>query len=245
MKFRSIGWIALLIVITLTISAANSSALPKQQIRLSFNVGSAYGDRDKFDFQVSKPGCILARVDSWSRSGNSGLAASELALILNGSDRSGYYSRSDGTASNIAPLWLSYAVSSSDVNKVGKWTISIINFTGRGTAKGFISLETPPTRVPCEFQAAVSRTRGQIDLNWRYTGRPFNGLFLVERSTNGRIWYTVPTCTIRPSTRSTSYSCTNTGLTSRTRYFYRACAVASGSQCGGTNVTPAIAVTSK
>ena len=242
MKSITSGWFALLILLALALSAAGPASPTVKMQKFQFDIGSTYGDRNKFDFRVTKAGCILGQIKSWSRSGNTGPAAQELDLILNGSDRTGYYARNDGSRSSVSPLWVSYAVSSSEVGQVKTWTISVINFTGRGSATGSINVEFPPTQVPCELKAAVSRTRGRIDLSWRHTGKFFRGAFLVERSTNGANWRVVRACTKKPSSRQTSYSCSDTGLTSGGVYYYRACAVTTGSRCGRTNLTPAITV---
>jgi len=153
------------------------------------------------------------QITSWSRSGTSGSAASQLVLGLNGSDRTTHYARLEGSASSIVPLWISYSVTSTEVSRVKTWTISISNNTKSGTAKGTVNLEYPSTNVPCELKAAASRTKGRIDLSWRYTGKSFKGFFLVERSTDGRTWSAVTVCQKSPSF-STSYSCSVTGLTS-------------------------------
>lgn len=264
MKRTASHWLALILLSALAMSAvglASPAARPKhipfdaltmgaaglvtptaRPNDFPFDVSSTYGDRDKFDFKVAEGGCILAQIISWTRSGTSGSSASQLALILNGSDRTGYYARVDGSSSSISPLWLSYAVSSSDVNRVKTWTISVVNFTRSGTAKGTINLEYPPTQVPCELKAAISHTKGAIDLGWRYTETSFKGSFLVERSTNGRTWSVVSACK-KSRTSSTSYSCSDTGLKSGTTYYYRACAITSGSKCETKNVTPPTRIT--
>jgi hypothetical protein len=166
-------------------------------------------------------------------------------VIINGSDRTGYYARVDGSVSSVSPLWVSYAVVSTQVSRVKTWTVSVINFTKIGTAKGTLNLKYPPTQMPCELKVAPSRTKGQIDLSWIYTGKSFKGSFLVERSTDGKQWSVVRACKKSSPTAlaaSTSYSCSDTGLKSSTAYYYRACAITSGSKCGTADMTPAISV---
>lgn len=242
MKPIALRWLAPIILLVLALSAAGPASPAANFRTFDFNVGSAYGDRDIFRFTINESGCILAQIKPWSRSGTRGLAAEELALILNGSDRTGYYARNDGSASNVMPLWTSFAVSPSEVERVNIWTISVVNFTRRGTARGTIELEYPRTQIPCELIAAASQMRGRIDLSWRYTGRSFSGSFLIERSTNaGRTWNVVRACTESPTT-SSAYSCSDTGLTSGRTYYYRACAITSGSRCKTTNLTPPVMV---
>jgi hypothetical protein len=239
MKYMASHWLHLVILLALTVVAA-SPALPMAATSsYSFNLGSAYGDSDEFTFRITQPGCILAQVKSWSRSGTRGTTASQLALILNGSDRTSYYARQDGNASSIVPLWTSYAVSSREVSRVRTWTISVNNFTRSGTANGILNLEYPSTLVPCEFEAMPSRTRGRIDLDWRYTGSYFSGSFLVERSTNGSTWSVVSTCKQSPTSSKTNFTCSDIGLTSGRTYYYRACAITSGLRCKTTDLTPA------
>ena len=229
-----------LFVFTLT---AMSSTLPDTTIKtFQFNVDSASKNRAKFDFRVTEAGCIVGQIKTWSSSTGSGPTAQQLALILNESNKTGYYVRNDGSTSTGSPLWISYAVTAQEVSQVGTWSISVVNFTGYGTAAGTLQLETPPTFGPCEFQVALSRVKGQVELSWRHTGQFFRGSFLIERSSNGQTWNVVQTCTIRPSARTTAYTCTDSGLTSGQLYYYRACAVATGSRCGNINLTPTATV---
>lgn len=222
-----------------------------------FDVGSEYGDRDKFLVPTfNEDGCILAQVKPWPwlRSGTTGIPASELALVINGTDQTGYYARSDGKATSNAPLWVSYIVPSAKVTSKVTWTISVVNFSRSGTAKGSIRVDYPPTQMPCEFKAAASKTRGTIDISWRYLGKPFRGFFIVERSTNNQDWNTVvsgcrmtaPTTT--SATTPVEYSCADTNLTSNSLYYYRACTIISTAtpavlNCTRANyITPAVSM---
>ncbi len=239
MKRDSFVWRALILAAAAAVLAAGLAlaAPPATKKSFTFDVGSAFGDSDKFSFTVTEAGCILAQVKSWTRSGSSGSAASQLALILTGSDRSTHYARTDGSASSVLPLSTGYAASASDVRNVRTWTISIGNFTRSGTARGTLELEYPATLAPCELRAAASRTPGRVDLSWRYTGKSFSGSFLVERSSDGATWSALSACKKTRSTSTTSYACSDAGLRSGTRYYYRACTT-TGTRCGTTNVTP-------
>lgn len=240
MKLSTFRWRLLMVGVVLISIAASSATLKDYK----FDVNSTYGDRDSFNFTATESGCIVAKITSWSPSTTGGSPASELALILNGSDRTDYYARKDGGYTSIVPLWTSYSVTSDQVDKVKQWTISVVNFTKKGTAKGTLNLEYPPTKMPCEFKITISRTKGQLDLSWVYTGKSFRGSFLVERTTDNNKWSVISACSkTAPSsstTKSTSYSCSNTGLTSKAKYYYRACAITSGSVCGTSNRTPAL-----
>jgi hypothetical protein len=257
----SLSWLALMMLLTLAsnatglalpahraaATATKQAATPANTEDFIFGLGAAYGDGQKFNLKVSEAGCILAQITSWSRLGTSGSAASQLAVIINGSDRTGYYARADGRVSSVSPLWVSYAIAPTQVNRVQTWTVSVFNFTKIGTARGMLNVKYPPTKMPCELKVAPSRTKGQIDLSWIYTGRSFKGSFLVERSSDGTRWSVVSACRISSPTTSaasTSYSCSDTyaGLKSTTTYYYRACAITSGSKCETADVTPAISV---
>jgi hypothetical protein len=243
-KILSPRWL-LVIILALALQASNLLKPLASSWSFNFDVGSTFGDRDKFDFKVSESGCVLMQIKSWSRSGSSGSAASQLALILNGSDRTSNYARVDGSTTGIVPLWVSYAITSTQVSRVKTWTISVVNFTKSGTAKGTVYLEYPPTQMPCELKVASSRTKGQINLSWSYTGKSFKGYFLIERSTDGKQWSVVNGCKKSSPTSSTTtpikYSCSETGLKSSTTYYYRACANTSGVKCETTNpTTPAM-----
>jgi hypothetical protein len=88
------------------------------------------------------------------------------------------------------------------------------------------------------FTATTGMQRGQINLNWRYSGKAFRGAFLVERSNNGTTWAPVTTCSLAYSSRSTAYRCTDSKLTSGRSYYYRICIPATGSKtCTISNAT--------
>lgn len=242
MKLTAFRWLAPIILLA-TLSAAGPASPPATTTAFSFNVGSTYGDREEFNFRVTEGGCILAQIASWSRSGTTGRAAEELALIINGPGSTRAYARNDGApSSSVLPLWTSYSIPSGTVSRAGTWTVSVVNFMGKGAAKGKIDIEYPQTRLPCELKATVSRTRGRIDLSWRYTGTSFGGSFLIERSTNGRTWSGVRACAKRSLRSTISYSCSDTRLRSGSTYYYRACAITSGSRCRMTNLTPPVRV---
>jgi hypothetical protein len=131
-------------------------------------------------------------------------------------------------AKNFSATGLTYSDSKS--------MVSILNFMGNNQAQR----SCPSTTAPCDLIATASNTKGRINLSWRYTGRPFKGFFLVERSTNRKTWSVVSTCQRYPTTTSTSYSCSDSRLTSLTTYYYRACAITLGSKCGTTNLTSVV-----
>ena len=244
MKHLFTQWMLSMIIGLSLISTAAGPAAPAAATKdYSFELTSTYGDQEKFGFSVAEAGCVIAQVKNWSGSGTSESATSQLALILNGSDRTSNYAREDGSYTRNAPLWISYAVSSTQVSKVPTWTISVANFMQKGTAVGTLYLEYPPTQTPCELKVAVSRTKGQIDLGWVYTGSAFRGSFLIERSADGRKWSVVGACTRSAPASSgptpNKYSCSDTRLTSGRTYYYRACAVTSGTVCATRkNITP-------
>ena len=97
------------------------------------------------------------------------------------------------------------------------------------------------------FTATAGDARGEIDLRWIYGGKAFRGTFLVERSTNRMTWTPVTACSLSYSMRTTSYTCTDSKLTSGRAYNYRVCIPATGSKtCTATSAavprrTPVIA----
>ena len=93
-----------------------------------------------------------------------------------------------------------------------------------------------------EFRAAPARLRGRVDLSWGYQGDAFDGIFLVERSTNGGVWRFVKECIQPYDEEVTAYTCSDTDLTSGTAYTYRACLVDSGTVCASTNATEPVTV---
>lgn len=91
-----------------------------------FKVSAKFGDRDVFEFRVNGTGTITVKA-SWT--GN----APQLALILNGPSRL-EFARKDGQS----PLALTFAVTEQAFQKGTDWRVSIVNFSGRGSARGKI-----------------------------------------------------------------------------------------------------------
>ena len=110
----------------------NAALQASQSKAFRFSLSSTYGDRDVFDFTVTQKGTISV-VATWSG------AAGDLTLILNGPGKAGYYARKSGKS----PLKLTYPVTASDLRKGGKWKISVVNFSRRGTAKGTLRVTYP------------------------------------------------------------------------------------------------------
>lgn len=217
----------LIIAAALTLLGAGEAAPPGAVVTKSFSVGSSYGARTIFSLTVREPGCIQARA-TWS--GN----ARTLAVILNGPGRTSAYKRQDGGSGVV----LAYSATATDVSRGTGWSITISNFGG-GTASGSVTIEYPPTQTPCEVKAAPGSRAGQVVLSWKYTGKTLPGRFLAQRRTDNNI-----VCQVRPSTSQTAYSCTDSGLRSKTIYTYRVCSVsATASQCSASNVSPTVSVT--
>ena len=95
------------------------------------NIGSEFGDRDIFEFKVTKPGPIKIQV-SWQ-------GAPELALMLNGPGEVGYYARKDGTS----PLSFTYDVVQPVLDRGTGWRVSVVNFSKSGYAEGRVIIEHP------------------------------------------------------------------------------------------------------
>ena len=93
-----------------------------------------------------------------------------------------------------------------------------------------------------DFRAVPARLRGRIDVSWKYTGRSFAGAFVVERSTNGGAWRSVAACVIAHNAQKSTYTCTDTYLTSGTTYAYRACITAKGASCSSSASTKPVNV---
>lgn len=93
-----------------------------------------------------------------------------------------------------------------------------------------------------DLRAIPARKRGRIELSWHYTGRPFAGAFVVERSTNGSSWRSVSACNIAFEEDVAAYGCTDASLRSGATYAYRACAVTRGTACTAAIATRAVSV---
>jgi len=102
------------------------------RMRESFSVGYAFGDRDVFNVKIERPGPLAVHA-AWQGS------ASSLALILNGPGQTGYYARQDGAS----PLRISFEITPELLRLGNEWTISIVNFSSRGSASGVILIEYP------------------------------------------------------------------------------------------------------
>ena len=200
----------------------------------SFSVDSTYGMRTTIPITIREQGCIWAQA-TWPTSSS----AKTLALILNGPGSTSAYRRQDGKSGVV----LAYSITESDARKGTSWSISIANFGG-GTAKGQILIEYPPTQVPCELKAVKGSTTGRVDLSWKYTGKTIPVSFLVERSNDDKFKSPKVICTSKPSASKTSYICSDSGVKSRTVYYYRVCSVSSSkaSACSTTNVLPFVSI---
>lgn len=229
-----------LIITAITLLASSNANPAFSRTTKDFSIDSSYGARTTFPLTIKEEGCVWAQA-TWPASSR----AKTLALILNGPGSDSAYQRIDGKSEVV----LYYSVTANDVKKGTNWSISIVNFSG-GTAKGQITIEYPPTQVPCELKAGIpkTKTRGQIDLSWVYTGKSFKGSFLIERSTDNKTWSVISSCTKSAPASSSktplnNYACADTGLSSNKTYYYRACSVASGSKCDVKKyITPATSV---
>ena len=242
MKRALFHWIlaALILLAVPLLAAAAPLAAPlaapdRASTSFSFSL-SATTSSQKFTIPISSVGCLLAQVKSWSAATSGTTAASKLTLSLAVSRRT---AQTTNAASSLVPLWTSVAFTSSDLAGLKSGTVTVTLPSRSGSARGTLWIEYPPAQTPCEFTAIPSRTRGRVDLSWRYTGSAFKGSFLVQRSNDGRTWSTISACT--RSASSSVYTCSDTGLTSKRSYYYRACASAS-STCGSTAVTPPLNV---
>lgn len=219
------------------ICAPSGMSVYAETMAESFEIGATFGDRDAFDIRVGGSGCIIASVEAWSPAATGDSKAPQLALILNGDGNDQAYARVDG-APGRAPLWLSFAVSEDEARRVGTWTVSVVNFSRAGSAKGAVRIEYPPAQVPCEFKA-IARN-GRVNLSWTYAGEPFDGYFVVERR-DGAAWSAVPDCA-QDAAASSRFSCRDEQVRRGATYVYRVCAT-SGNQCHSSGVLPPRAVT--
>jgi hypothetical protein len=221
-------------------------ASPRQtSVEFPFDLSAEAGDADTYEFKIASPGCILAQIRPWTATTKDGIKAPRLELAVLGADNSLQPRQAvTNSCSSVSPLWVSYAVFSGEAARVPSWTVRVSNPDARGTARGIMKIEYPPTQMPCALTARANR-QGGVDLTWRHSGRPFSGSFLVERSTdNGATWTAVSTCTVAVSNNS-AYECRDEGATITPRLLYRACAVTSGNVCSVSTVTPAVRVISQ
>lgn len=219
----------------------SAAAARHTSVDFPFNLDAQAGDAASFEFKIASPGCILAQIRPWTATTKDGTSVRRLDLAILGADREQPRQALTNSSSAVSPLWVSYAVFSGEAARVPSWTIRVTNPDGRGTARGIIKIEYPPTQMPCALTARASRPSG-VDLSWRHSGRPFSGSFLVERSTdNGKTWGPVSTCTLAVSNNA-AYACRDESATVTPQLLYRACAVTSGNVCAGSTVTPAVRV---
>lgn len=110
-----------------------------------------------------------------------------------------------------------------------------------------------PTEAPTEegtdssgivdLHATAGRLRGRVELSWSVNDQANEGVFVVERSTNGSSWRPVKACSQHYDPDQADYSCTDTRLTSGTTYAYRVCLAAKGTTCS--SASPSQPVTLK
>lgn len=94
-----------------------------------------------------------------------------------------------------------------------------------------------------DLRATAARLRGRVELDWRIEEAGSEGLFVVERSTNGSSWRPVKACTQPLDENETDFGCTDSRLTSGTTYAYRVCITTKGTTCS--NASPSHPVTVK
>ena len=97
-----------------------------------FQVSSAFGDRDTYKLIINVSGRIRLKAVWRGR-------ARELALILNGPGQVSYYARKDGRS----PLEIDFEITPKILERGSEWTVSIVNFSGAGSASGTLSMEYP------------------------------------------------------------------------------------------------------
>lgn len=237
--------------LTALLAPANHSvaASPATSVDFAFELPAQSGASKAFEFKVTTPGCIQAYIRPWTSSTGSGPKADKLQLALSGSDRATPYVSITGSASNAVPLWVSYAAFPSDVNRVSGWKITVSTVNGRGSARGVVRVDYPPTQMPCALRATTNTltdTRS-VSLSWLFTDVRFDGAFLVERSSNnGASWRMVRTCSL-PITSRTLYVCTDANVAAGD-YLYRVCTVSgdgTDAGCSASNVTPPVRVSVK
>ncbi|BCX02664.1 MAG: hypothetical protein KatS3mg053_0602 [Candidatus Roseilinea sp.] len=237
--------------LTMMLAPTNQSvaASAATSVDFAFELPAQAGAAKTFEFKVTTPGCIQAYIRPWTSSTGSGPKADKLQLALIGSDRDAPYVSITGSASNAVPLWVSYAAFPSDVNRVSAWKITVNTVTGRGSARGVVRVDYPPTQMPCALRATTNTftdTRS-VSLSWLFTDVRFDGAFLVERSSNnGAAWRMVRTCSL-PITSRTLYVCTDANV-SAGDYLYRVCTVSgdgTDAGCSASNVTPPVRVSLK
>lgn len=121
--------IALLTFFTLGLHTVKAE---EGQEKFSFKMGSKFGDRDIFNFEVTGVGTI--KIDAAWRG-----TARQLTFILNGPAQKGYYARKDGKS----PLTITFEVTPKILKRGSKWNVSIANFSRQGQATGSIRLSYP------------------------------------------------------------------------------------------------------
>lgn len=99
-----------------------------------FELSSVFGDRDVFEITLGRPGTIEASL-RWRGS------AERLAVILNGPGQSNAFAREDGAS----PLSFSFDVTRELFERGRTWTISVVNFSRRGSAVGRVVVNYPPS----------------------------------------------------------------------------------------------------
>jgi hypothetical protein len=98
-----------------------------------------------------------------------------------------------------------------------------------------------------DLYATAGRLRGRVELGWSHDlddeqVAATEGVFVVERSTNGSSWRPVKACYAPFDAETDSYSCTDTRLASGTTYSYRVCLAAKATTCSNAPATEPVSV---
>lgn len=120
-----------LLEVSLSLPRIASEVTPAQ-VKRRFHISSTFGDRDRYQLKLTRPGRLRLNV-TWSGT------AQTLALILNGPGQTGYYARQDGRS----PLAIDFELTSELLERGDEWLVSIVNFSRQGSADGVLFMEYP------------------------------------------------------------------------------------------------------
>ena len=109
----------------------------RSTVQRVFQLSEVFGDRETFDITLVRPGVVRVSAN-WRGS------TQRLALILNGPGQTGYYARRDGPSA----LRIEFNVTEDLLRRGRNWTVSVVNFSRRGSSVGRIVVDYPSLTMP-------------------------------------------------------------------------------------------------
>lgn len=123
----------------------------RSTLNRTFKLSDVFGDRERFEITLARPGLVRIHVE-WRGS------TKQLAVILNGPGQTGYYARRDGPSA----LNIEFDITEELFRRGPKWTVSVVNFSRRGSSLGRVVVNYPTLTQPLARLSPTLRRIGEV-----------------------------------------------------------------------------------